>query len=296
VCGIPLIRRQLQVLRTNNWRQAILVVCQQDRELIESAIGDPTSLGMQVSFLPAPNEIDLPIKACRDVTEDHLLIVEANYVIEEALLKSLVATGTTSILWDGKCDGLPTDDGYAGAAFLFKEDLEKLAFNTDTLPWPTGIVNLPGLKVVNPRNFAEVRRHVKPFWCEVKSIEDAEQCKRALVYGAQKQTLDVLAWYFNRPLENWLTFRLADWPITPNQITVITSLVGFIVSGLFLIGFLWPAALLTFMVNILDGVDGKLARVKVLHDWDSWNTLSIYFTNSHGTSHIHGLPTDCGRH
>jgi len=74
----------------------------------------------------------------------------------------------------------------------------------------------------------------------------------------------VVAWYFNRPLENRLTLRLVDWPITPNQMTFITSLVGFTVSGLFLLGWLWPAVLLVFVVNILDGVDGKLARAKAL--------------------------------
>jgi phosphatidylglycerophosphate synthase len=84
------------------------------------------------------------------------------------------------------------------------------------------------------------------------------------VTGAQKRTLDVLAWYVNRPLENWLTLRLADWPITPNQVTVFTSLLAFVVSGLLLLGWLWPAVLLAFAVNVLDGVDGKLARAKAL--------------------------------
>jgi phosphatidylglycerophosphate synthase len=57
---------------------------------------------------------------------------------------------------------------------------------------------------------------------------------------------------------------LADWPITPNQMTAITILLAFIVSGLFLLGWLWPAVLLAFVVDVLDGVDGKLARAKAL--------------------------------
>jgi len=52
---------------------------------------------------------------------------------------------------------------------------------------------------------AEVRRHVEPIWCAVTSDADARHCKRDTVIGSQKRTLDVLAWCFNRHLENWLT-------------------------------------------------------------------------------------------
>ena len=41
----------------------------------------------------------------------------------------------------------------------------------------------------------EMRRHAQPFWREVASDADAEQCRHALVIGAQKRTLDMVAWY-----------------------------------------------------------------------------------------------------
>jgi CDP-L-myo-inositol myo-inositolphosphotransferase len=252
----------------HDWRDAILIVCPQDRQRIASAIGDLTSLGMKISYLTTPREADLPLKACLEATRGDLLIIEAHYVIEGALLESLVATGTTSALCDAQFGSPSSEEGYAGAAFLTRSDLEKLAADSDALPWPAGLRRLLSVTEVEVRQsdlyVAEVRRHVEPFWCAVTSGEDAERCKRALVIGSQKRTLDVLAWYFNRPLENWLTLRLADWPITPNQMSVITSLLAFAVSGLFLLGWLWPAVLLAFVVNVLDGVDGKLARAKAL--------------------------------
>ena len=268
VCGVPLIRRQLQVLRTYDWRQVILIVDPQDRQRVESAIGDLSALGVQVSYLTAPREANLPLKACLEATDGDVLILEAHYVIEGALLERLVAPGTTALLSDARSGGPSPAEGYAGAVFLTRPDLERLAAEEDALRWPAGLMRLPTVKGMDVRQLdlyvAEVRRHVEPFWCGVTSDADAERCKRALVTSAQKRTLDVLAWYFNRPLENWLTLRLADWPITPNQMSAITSLVGFVVSGLFLLGWLWPAALLAFVVNVLDGVDGKLARVKAL--------------------------------
>ena len=268
VCGVPLVRRQLQVLRVFDWRQAILIVCPEDQPSIESAIGDLASLGVQVSYLTAPSNADLPLKACLEATEDDLLIIEAHYVIEGALLERLAAAGTTAFLGEERTGDTLLEEGYLGAAFLTRLDLERLSADVDALPWPVGMMRLPMVKVVDVRQsdlyVAEMRRHVEPFWCAVTSDVDAERCKRALVIGSQKRTLDVLAWYFNRPLENWLTLRLVDWPITPNTMTLITNLAGFAVSGLFLLGWLGPAVLLAFVVNILDGVDGKLARAKAL--------------------------------
>jgi phosphatidylglycerophosphate synthase len=265
---VPLIRRQLQILRTYDWRQAILVVHPQDRQRIECAIGDLTALGMQVSYLTAPDGADLPLTACLEATDGDLLIVESHYVIEGTLLERLVAAGATALLTGVRSDSPSSDEEYVGAAFLTRPDLERLTSEEDALPWPAGLKRLPTVKSLGIRQadlyVAEVRRHVEAFWFEVRSDADARRCKRGLVISAQKRTLDVLAWYFNRPLENWLTLRLADWPITPNQMSVITSLAAFVVSVLFLLGWLWPAALLAFVVNVLDGVDGKLARAKAL--------------------------------
>jgi len=246
----------------------VLVILPQDRQRIESALGNLTALGVQAHYLTASREADLPLQACLEATDDDLLIVEAHYVIEGALLERLGAVGTTAFLCQARSDSPLLDEDYAGAVLLTRPDLKRLTAEADALPWPACLMRLSTVKGLDVRQpdlyVAEVRRHVEPFWYKVTSDADAERCKRALVVGAQKRTLDVLAWHFNRPLENWLTLRLADWPITPNQMSVITSLVAFAVTGLFLSGWLWPAALLAFVVNVLDGVDGKLARAKAL--------------------------------
>jgi phosphatidylglycerophosphate synthase len=109
-----------------------------------------------------------------------------------------------------------------------------------------------------------MRRAVKPFWCRVRSLADAQRCKSLLVESAQKGTLDVVAWYVNRPIENWIVRRIADLPLTPNQVSLFTNLVAYGVPALFLTGHFLPGVLLALAVNVLDGVDGKLARVKGL--------------------------------
>jgi phosphatidylglycerophosphate synthase len=303
MCAMPLIRRQLQVLRMNDWRQVIVITHPQDQHRVEAAIGDLTSLGMRVSYLTAPREVGFPLKECRKATEGALLVVEAHYVIEGALLKSLVAMGITAVLYDAKYSDQFSEAGYAGATFMTRADLDSLSTDSDPLPWPVALKQLPEVQGVDIQQsavyVAEVRRYVEPIWCEITSDADTNQCKRALVTSAQKRTLDVWAWYFNRPLENWLTLHLADTPITPNQMSVIVSLVAFVVTGLLILGWMWPAVLLALVVNILDGVDGKLARVKALatrfgqleHSFDLLYEQSWYIAYTWATFKLRPSPT-----
>jgi 1L-myo-inositol 1-phosphate cytidylyltransferase / CDP-L-myo-inositol myo-inositolphosphotransferase len=56
---------------------------------------------------------------------------------------------------------------------------------------------------------------------------------------------------------------LSRTSITPNQITLAIAVLGISVTLLYLSGHLWIGALLALAVGILDGVDGKVARLKV---------------------------------
>lgn len=63
----------------------------------------------------------------------------------------------------------------------------------------------------------EIRRRVRPYWFRIERKEDIRRCKRQLVRMSQKQTLDILAWYVHRPIENTSVYYLSELPITPNQ-------------------------------------------------------------------------------
>ena len=65
------------------------------------------------------------------------------------------------------------------------------------------------------------------------------------------------------PIEKWIVSHLCRTSITPNQITLGTGVLGLSVTLLYAFGYLWVGALLALIVGILDGVDGKLARLKV---------------------------------
>jgi CDP-L-myo-inositol myo-inositolphosphotransferase len=78
----------------------------------------------------------------------------------------------------------------------------------------------------------------------------------------EKGASDFLAYYVHQPIENWIVRKLRYTWVTPNQVTVATNILAYIVTILYLSGNLLSGSILSFAVGIADGIDGKLARAK----------------------------------
>jgi len=142
-----------------------------------------------------------------------------------------------------------------------------------------------------------MRKEAKPFWIDIDTGEDLIKAKNLLIENACKGRNDLLATYVNKPIENFIVSRLANTQITPNHVTILTNIVAYTATFLFLEGYLLFASILTFIVSFMDGVDGKLSRVKISssnignmeHAFDylfehSWYiALAIYLSNTFGT-------------
>lgn len=102
------------------------------------------------------------------------------------------------------------------------------------------------------------------YWVDVDTKRDVKRAKQILARQTQKGrgASDFIAHYLNRPIENALVSRLSDTRVTPNMVTVASNILAYLVAVMFLLGYLLPASLLTFVVGIVDGVDGKLARIR----------------------------------
>ena len=81
-------------------------------------------------------------------------------------------------------------------------------------------------------------------------------------FEKEKGASDLLAYYIHRPLENRIVLRLMNTNVTPNQITLMTNILAYVVAALYFSGYLLAGSLLSFVVGVMDGVDGKLARAK----------------------------------
>jgi len=141
-----------------------------------------------------------------------------------------------------------------------------------------------------------LRKKIPPFWKDTNTEKDLREAEHLLIENTCRGTNDLLALYFNKPIENFIVSKLANTKITPNQVTFLTNLLAYVATFLFFYGYLLPATLITFVVSLLDGVDGKLARVKLLfskfgrleHAFDylfehSWYiALALYLIREHG--------------
>jgi phosphatidylglycerophosphate synthase len=107
-----------------------------------------------------------------------------------------------------------------------------------------------------------MRRNVRPVFFPAPLPEFRPLAERLLRDATQSGVLDFPA-LVHAPIEKWLVSHLCRTTITPNQITLGTGVLGFSVTVLYALGYLWVGALLALIVGVLDGVDGKLARLKV---------------------------------
>ena len=138
-----------------------------------------------------------------------------------------------------------------------------------------------------------MRRELRAYWFPSPAPGQCRVAERMLIEAAQKGAQDFPA-LVHAPIENLLVSRLWKTAITPNQLTVFSNIAAWGVTFLFATGHLAAGTALALAVGILDGLDGKLARIKVetskagkLEHWFDalfeiswWIALAYYFQSS----------------
>jgi len=113
-------------------------------------------------------------------------------------------------------------------------------------------------------DYSPTHRGPVPFYVQrITTAAEAKMATQTLIRAAQKSALDLPALLLDPVFENRLVFWLCDTRITPNQVTLFTALLGALIAALFLYGWLRLGIVLAYAVEVLDGVDGKLARTKL---------------------------------
>ena len=116
----------------------------------------------------------------------------------------------------------------------------------------------------------------RPMVCERGQILDATgkeripRVEKLLFKSLIKDTEGFMSRFVERPISLAISRRLVDTAITPNQITLISVLIGLL--GAFFIslgrGFWQIAGSILFLVHsIVDGCDGEIARIKFMESW-----------------------------
>jgi phosphatidylglycerophosphate synthase len=105
------------------------------------------------------------------------------------------------------------------------------------------------------------------FVLAVESHEARQHAEELLLASLLKPTDGIISRHLNRKISLWISSKLLNTSLTPNQMTLIAAVFG--LAGVFFAwrGGFWGlvgGALLLQVQSILDGCDGELARLKYL--------------------------------
>ncbi len=250
VGGRPLFERALTECRRMGLEKIFLVA---DEEFLDT-------WQRKGNLLPSENFIRFRGNVARDVyrariVKGSFIFIDGSYLIDPRLIKFLISAQPSCYFPMSS-----QNDGLALGLFT-KLDLEAWAtYGIEAVLDGSRRLSLSDIDPYNP----EIRGEQEPYLVKVSSKLDAAKATWTLITSNQKKVMDLPSMYIDPPFENTLTFALCYTPVTPNQVTIFNLIVAFLVGCLFWTGHFIAGALLTYAAEILDGVDGKLARAKII--------------------------------
>jgi len=309
LCGISLLERMRRVALQLGFHEAMILSNSVQTMATHVANESWRRADMSLTFREH-TDADVTIgdildnlAALRVASDGRVLIVFAGFYCDERLLRSLADAHTDSALIDSDPPSsiaplLENSDSHSSpllcAALVSSEWLSRKSRAGTLVEEVTSDMmagRIARVDAARQQAYARsMRRSVRPVFFPAPSLERRPLAERLLRDATQKGVLDFPA-LVHAPIEKWLVSHLCRTTITPNQITLGTAVLGLGVTLLYACGYLSAGALLALVIGVLDGVDGKLARLKAQttklgkkeHDLDYfvetswWMALAYHF-------------------
>lgn len=250
--GLALLERQLRQLRRLALPPPLLLVAPDADPVLP-----PDLEAGAIVHVPGAGDVVTALVAAVDALPDRFVFLTADRLVDPRVIRALAAAPELCLACGDGDRAEPV--GRADAADVRRHGM--------ALPAHAGRRTLDALD----RYVPELRGDADPYLFAVRSAADRARGWRVLLDHVQKRTLDLPGQYFDTPFENFFVRRLAPTTISPNQVTVLTLVVACGVGWLFLHGWLRAGVVLALLVGVLDGVDGKLARMK--YQWSRLGEL-----------------------
>ncbi|CAN5567880.1 hypothetical protein BH20VER1_BH20VER1_29920 [soil metagenome] len=270
VCGISLLERLLRIAQRMGFRSA--TVLSATPEPIRAALAQP-------SWARADLQVELRNRDTSHITAqqlpsnaDRVLVIPADTYCDPRLLRALIDCETSAAIHDSAPpdrlrpllqNATQVTGGYfVGPALLDRATRASLN-PVASLREELAAARLTTIDVAAQSDYiVSTRRHVRPLWFPAPAPEHRRLAESFILDTAQKGTLDIPA-RVHGPIETFLVSRLCKTSITPNQLTLLTMLVSLTVIAQFATGLIWSGVITALIVGVLDGLDGKQARVTV---------------------------------
>ncbi len=106
-------------------------------------------------------------------------------------------------------------------------------------------------------------------WIDVDTTEAVREAVARIDASLTKGREDgFVSQYLNRPISRWISKVLSRTSVSPNQISVSCFVLGLLGAGALAMTNAWAwvvGGLLIQLASIVDGCDGEIARIKLLH-------------------------------
>jgi phosphatidylglycerophosphate synthase len=287
--GVSMVERLLRQAQRIGFREAIVLSTTPAE--IAAHLAAPSWARAQISLSFQQREPG-PVSMIQVAGKDRALVLSAGFYYDARLLKTLAGKTTTTVLVDSRRP--------AETVRLWQK--ERLDFSGAALVIPDPASEPKQCDAANePTYVTALRKHVRPVFFPAPSPELIPLAEKFPRDVAQNGVLDFPG-FLDSPIEDWIVRRLCRTSVRPNQVTFVTMLVGVAVTALFATGRLWWGVALAYAIEVLDGVDGKLARTKVetttAGQWEHevdytielswWTALAFHFRTS-GLASAYGL-------
>ena len=308
--GVSLLERLLRVVQRLGFREAIILSESIEEVSAHLAIPSWARGDVALSFRRTKNANAVRVSEFPAGT-DRILVISAGFYYDARLLKAMAEQRVTTLLVDsapspdcallwhskGNASAFPgrAEARPSGAAALLDRNWlsrhDRAASLMDQLSFDAAAGQIETCDAARQATYVmPLRKHVRPVFFPAPSPNIVAVAERFVRDTAQNGVLDFPG-FLDSPIEDWIVARLCGTSVTPNQVTFGAMLIGLAVTALFATGHLWWGVALAYTIEVLDGVDGKLARTKVettaAGDWEHvvdycvelswWTALAFHF-------------------
>jgi glucose-1-phosphate thymidylyltransferase len=290
IWGVPILERLLYAVKEAGINRAIIVVCYK-KEIIKNYFGDEW-YGLEIVYKEVDYHDDGILRSAmmgKEIMKDRFLFVCGDTIVEpETVTRILQQSGDLVV-------GVRNEiiDESVGAVVDENGKIKKIGMLKDMNDYNRVVT---GLAVAEPSFFSGVEHcisnntydrpcamqwmveqnyNVNAFdmtedsWWEIDNEIDLQKAKKEIFDRSWKKRLsprdiNIFKRLFNLPLSLNLVKVISSTSIKPNHLNLI-SLVFALLSGVsFLSGFFIVGGIFAFTCAIVDALDGKLSRLKLL--------------------------------
>ena len=276
LCGLSLLERALRTLQASGFSHATVLTDNEKLVSEASRSFSPqwTKIARTFSTRPSGPITSDQLAAVWPADHNELLILRGNHVFDPRLLRLLERQRAPVAMVDSAVppkfhplvlSAPMTKRGrFCGAALLSRDWVSgHHGVLEDSICTALDDGSLDSFDVATQAWYSpELHRDLRAYWFPAPTAAHKNLAEEVILDAGQKGTLDIPA-LVHAPIETFIVGKLCKTPVTPNQLTVFCNVVAWGATVLFATGRLEAAIGVALAVGVLDGLDGKLARVKL---------------------------------